>query len=730
MKALFCVIALFQIVSFYIAPDVLSQTVEYDTDRPGMNYKNFDVSADPNICRRACAIDPQCKAFTYVKPGIQGPNARCWLKNGVPASKQSTCCISGVKKTQTETPEIKTVPVQPKYKVISPAINLESDTDRPGMDYRNFDLSSADANLCARACSDDPRCKAFTYVKPGIQGPNARCWLKSGVPASVKSPCCISGVKPSGEAAPAIGPTPSKENATPLPLPGPQSSLKKTTDPKAVERQNHIKQFQQNWRATVDKVLGDVKSQMASMQENEFQKSIQQLNLRFKQDSAKGQTAGFTPQYIKNITVKQKAVIKPNTKVNTAALMKPPKIIGLVSLGATEADRKQNEIRSRSFIEISGSNLGSCDNNCGVRIEYYGKPLEGEAFVKNAPVPTYTKDLMPVGTWAKCWGDSNILAQVPEITEFPISTTAKVIVWKGGQQSFAIPYTVTLFPDVPGVNYIVTVPEYGDGKNTNAIISGGAFLIYGSDFGDKPGQVYLEFTSPIGNIPSIDLTPSSTWTNHLINVTVPKIPGKYVFQTAKLHIRKGNASATTMLPVRFGPRMIVHWVSGYTFFDINYGKEHRPATVEKQGPILKVTHDPDCGITKGNLQGEDGIDWFFKNPKKLPGEAEFMQAIIQPMDPDFINDWDNWLLVKITDIAKACMSGPYKCLWEIAKLVIPKWFDSKAGSYVVQVNDFTKQNIPLYSVNWENACYGPYDGVPNIYTATFLIYAPEWANYE
>jgi hypothetical protein len=228
MKALFCVVVLFQVLLslLFIAPDVYGQGLEYDTDRQGADYKNFDVSADPNICRRACAIDPQCKAFTYVKPGIQGPNARCWLKNGVPASKQSTCCISGVKNTQTETPEIKTVPVQPKYKVIGPVINLETDTDRPGMDYRNFDLSSPDVNLCERACADDSQCKAFTYVKPGIQGPNARCWLKSGVPASKKSSCCISGVKPSGETAPTIGPKPSKEDATPLPLPGPQSSTK------------------------------------------------------------------------------------------------------------------------------------------------------------------------------------------------------------------------------------------------------------------------------------------------------------------------------------------------------------------------------------------------------------------------------------------------------------------------------------------------------------------------
>jgi len=76
---------------------------------------------------------------------------------------------------------------------------LELGTDRPGMDYKDFDLSSPDPKLCEDACkADSPKCKAFTYVKPGIQGPSARCWLKSGVPAAVKNDCCVSGIKGRG----------------------------------------------------------------------------------------------------------------------------------------------------------------------------------------------------------------------------------------------------------------------------------------------------------------------------------------------------------------------------------------------------------------------------------------------------------------------------------------------------------------------------------------------------
>ena len=72
---------------------------------------------------------------------------------------------------------------------------LETNTDRPGMDYSNFDLASANPSLCEQACNADPSCRAFTYVKPGYQGANARCWLKNDIPSATPSDCCDSGVK-------------------------------------------------------------------------------------------------------------------------------------------------------------------------------------------------------------------------------------------------------------------------------------------------------------------------------------------------------------------------------------------------------------------------------------------------------------------------------------------------------------------------------------------------------
>jgi hypothetical protein len=75
----------------------VGQPFELDTNRPGHDYKNFDLPhPEPELCRDACLNDPQCRAFTYIKPGVQGPNAHCWLKKAVPPAEHAPCCISGV----------------------------------------------------------------------------------------------------------------------------------------------------------------------------------------------------------------------------------------------------------------------------------------------------------------------------------------------------------------------------------------------------------------------------------------------------------------------------------------------------------------------------------------------------------------------------------------------------------------------------------------------------------
>ena len=78
------------------APPVTGR--EDGINRPGGDFRNFDQAvADPAICEAACAADNRCRAWTWVRPGLQGPNSRCWLKHTVPPAQQSNCCVSGIR---------------------------------------------------------------------------------------------------------------------------------------------------------------------------------------------------------------------------------------------------------------------------------------------------------------------------------------------------------------------------------------------------------------------------------------------------------------------------------------------------------------------------------------------------------------------------------------------------------------------------------------------------------
>jgi PAN domain len=75
---------------------MLNRGLEQGTNRFGGDYTNRDL-ATAQLCQQACASEAQCKAWTWVKPGVQGQIAKCWLKNSVPAASKNDCCTSGVK---------------------------------------------------------------------------------------------------------------------------------------------------------------------------------------------------------------------------------------------------------------------------------------------------------------------------------------------------------------------------------------------------------------------------------------------------------------------------------------------------------------------------------------------------------------------------------------------------------------------------------------------------------
>jgi V8-like Glu-specific endopeptidase len=149
-------------------PNVVSGSTldtESNMNRGGQDYSAFDLAqARPELCKAACARDAACAAYTYVVPGAQSTNARCWLKQGVPGQASSTSTTSGVRR------------------------GFEANVNRSGQDLRN--LSTGNAAACSTECAEDAACKAFTWVAS-----SGKCWLKSAVPGPTSGSGLTSGVK-------------------------------------------------------------------------------------------------------------------------------------------------------------------------------------------------------------------------------------------------------------------------------------------------------------------------------------------------------------------------------------------------------------------------------------------------------------------------------------------------------------------------------------------------------
>src|SRR5947207_13798979 len=147
---------------------------------PGLDYANFNADTS-FICRDSCGGDSRCQGWTWVKPGLQGPNGHCWLKFKLPALVKDNCCSSG-----------------PRNFISQNEMKAEDHTDRPGLDYTHFSLDSWRA--CQQTCLRDTRCAAWSWVLPGVQATSAQCWLKGRVPNPVtyaKFISCVKYVSPS-----------------------------------------------------------------------------------------------------------------------------------------------------------------------------------------------------------------------------------------------------------------------------------------------------------------------------------------------------------------------------------------------------------------------------------------------------------------------------------------------------------------------------------------------------
>jgi hypothetical protein len=149
-------------------------------DRRGGDYMSFPVrSGDPAVCAARCDREGRCRAWSFNYPGAERP-ALCWLKNQVPARVEDAGAASGVRGAGV---------IEPRHGT------REFSIDRIGGDYRNLDVSSdPTGETCKSACDGETQCRAWTYVRPGYLGPDARCFLKDRLMPPRHKPCCISGV--------------------------------------------------------------------------------------------------------------------------------------------------------------------------------------------------------------------------------------------------------------------------------------------------------------------------------------------------------------------------------------------------------------------------------------------------------------------------------------------------------------------------------------------------------
>jgi hypothetical protein len=150
-------------------------------DRPGGDYQSSPVaSGDPADCALACERDRRCRAWSFNYPTDVAGGAVCWLKGSVPARVQDNCCVSGVRGAG----------------VVEPRNGAEETSiDRAGGDYHTFAMKSGESDeTCKAACTEDNKCRAWTFARAGYVGKEAHCFLKKEIKPPRRKAGFTSGV--------------------------------------------------------------------------------------------------------------------------------------------------------------------------------------------------------------------------------------------------------------------------------------------------------------------------------------------------------------------------------------------------------------------------------------------------------------------------------------------------------------------------------------------------------
>lgn len=155
-------------------------TIENGVNRQGNDYTRFRTG-QLEECRRACARDGRCQAYTY-----HHGDELCYLKDRVPRGNQDVNTTAGVKEGG------------------QGGGGGEGDlTEEWGIDYRGGYYSryqARDLASCKRDCRWDDRCASYTY-----EGRNGLCYLEDKVGKRERAEDKVSGIKSRGGSSP-VGP--------------------------------------------------------------------------------------------------------------------------------------------------------------------------------------------------------------------------------------------------------------------------------------------------------------------------------------------------------------------------------------------------------------------------------------------------------------------------------------------------------------------------------------------
>lgn len=176
-----CALITLVLMTFVLIPLDMAALAQVGYDRPDGDYGNIAVrSGDPAVCAARCEREQRCAAWSFSYPRTVAATAVCFLKSKVTPRVEDECCISGVKGAGV---------MEPRRGA------TEFSIDRVGGDYRNFEAPpDPTGKACQAACEADNRCRTWTYMRPGYEGPPARCFLKDRVTRPHHKPCCLSGV--------------------------------------------------------------------------------------------------------------------------------------------------------------------------------------------------------------------------------------------------------------------------------------------------------------------------------------------------------------------------------------------------------------------------------------------------------------------------------------------------------------------------------------------------------